>query len=408
MNENSTDVVQSSSDAIAQLKRIQIPALVVGIVGIVLWIAGFFAGGTKEQFFQSYLFAYLFWLGIPLGSFALLMLQYLANGMWGFAVRRLLEAAALTLPFLALLFVPIAVFGMQDLYPWSVPEVVAADHYIAHKTPYLNVPFFYLRFVIYFLFWIGWTLLLVKWSSDQDKQGGGDPASLNKFRNVSGPGIVLYFLTMTFAAFDWGMSVDPRFFSAIYGVIFIIGQGLSTFAFMILIIALLSKHQPFSGLLVTKHFHDLGNLLFAFTILWTYMSLSQFIIVWSGNLPDEIKWYIARQEGSWNVVAISVVLVQFVLPFFLLLNRFMKRRIQYLWKVAVVIFIMRFVDLFWLILPSFYESVLNVHWMTYLAPVGIGGVWVFIFIEVLKRRPLLPLGDPQSPALHAQEALSHG
>ncbi len=404
---NTTPPTSSTSDhndSIKQLTRLQIPAIIVGIAGLVIWIGGSFAGATREQFFQSYLFAFLFWIGIPLGSFALLMLQHLTNGMWGFAVRRLLEGAAMTLPIMALLFVPIAAFAMHDLYKWTIPEIIAADHYILHKTPYLNMPFFFGRAALYFAFWIGWSILLIKWSSDQDKTA--NPAIQNRFRMLSGPGIVLYVLTMTFAAFDWGMSVDPHFFSAIYGVIFIIGQGLSTFAFMILILALVARQKPFADFLVSKHFHDLGNLLFAFTILWTYMSLSQFIIIWSGNLPDEVAWYLTRQEGSWNIIAVAVILVQFVLPFFLLLNRFIKRKIQYLWKVALVIFIMRFVDFSWLILPSFNETIFNVHWMTYFAPIGVGGVWVFIFIEVLKRRPIIPLGDPQSPNM--QEAMSHG
>ncbi len=392
-----------NEDINPQLKRLQMPAFIVGAVGVVIWVAGFFLGGTKEQFFQSYLYAYLFWIGIPLGSFIILMLQHMVSGMWGVAVRRILEAAAMTLPFMALLFVPIAAFGMQDLYEWARPEALAHDTLLQHKSVYLNVPFFYLRAVIYFVFWISFALLLAKFSRDQDKSEMPFPAG--RFRLVSGPGIALYVLTMTFAAFDWGMSLEPHWFSAIYGVIFIIGQALSTFAFTILIVAYLADRKPFADLLTTKHFHDLGNLLFAFTILWTYMSLSQFIIIWSANLPEETPWYIHRAQGGWNAVAVSVLAVQFVLPFFMLLQRFIKRKIQYLWKVALVIFIMRFVDLFWLIIPAFNQSVGKVHWMTYVAPIAIGGIWLGIFFEVLKRRPIIPFRDPQIVEL--QEALAH-
>lgn len=392
-----------NEDINPQVKRLQMPAFIVGAVGIVIWLAGFFLGGTKEQFFQSYLYAYLFWIGIPLGSFIILMLQHMVSGMWGVAVRRILEAAAMTLPFMALLFVPIAAFGMQDLYEWARPDAVAHDALLQHKSVYLNTPFFYLRAVIYFVFWIGFAFLLAKFSSDQDKSETPFPSS--RFRLVSGPGIALYVLTMTFAAFDWGMSLEPHWFSAIYGVIFIIGQALSTFALTILIVAYLSDRKPFSDLLTTKHFHDLGNLLFAFTILWTYMSLSQFIIIWSANLPEETPWYIHRAQGGWNAVAVSVLAVQFVLPFFMLLQRFIKRKIQYLWKVALVIFIMRFVDLFWLIIPAFNQAVGDVHWMTYVAPIGIGGIWLGIFLEVLQRRPIIPFRDPQ--IIELQEALAH-
>lgn len=375
-------------------------AAIVGAVGIVVWILGLFVG-TREQFFQSYLFAYLFWIGIPLGSFALLMLQHMVHGMWGSAIRRLLEGAALTIPLMGLVFLPILLFGMTDLYEWARPEVVANDPILQHKVPYLNMPFFIARAIGYYVIWTAITLLLIKWSNEEDKTK--DPAMQKRYRMLSGPGIALYVLTMTFAAFDWGMSLEPHWFSAIYGVIYMIGQGLSTFAFMILMVALLADRKPLSDILVTKHFHDLGNLLLAFTILWTYMSLSQFLIIWSANLPEETPWYIHRQSGSWNTIAVAVVLVQFVLPFFLLLQRFMKRKIQHLWKVAIVIFVMRFVDLFWTVVPAFNNTLADVHWMTYAAPIGLGGLWVAVFVEVLKRRPIIPIGDP-----HMQEVHGHG
>jgi hypothetical protein len=219
---------------------------------------------------------------------------------------------------------------------------------------------------------------------------------------LSAPGILFFVITMTFAAFDWGMSLEPHWFSSIYGGIFIIGQGLVSFAVVILIVALLSEIKPLKDVLTTKHFHDLGNLMFAFTILWTYFSLAQFLIIWSANLPEETPWYIHRQQPGWNGVAIAIVLFQFVLPFFLLLNRFMKRNISYLWKVAIVVIFMRMVDLFWYIMPAFNENISTVHWMTFAAPVAFGGFWVWLFIEVLKRRPILPMGDPQ-----LKEVLKH-
>jgi hypothetical protein len=383
-----------------QLTRVQVPAIIIGVLGLAGWAAGFLLGGGRDTFFQSYLFAFLFWLALPLGSLALLMLQYLTGGKWGYAVRRLLEASALTIPLMAVIFIPIALFAMPDLYPWAQPDTVAHDVILQRKAPYLNVSFFYIRAGVYFVLWMAFLFFLNRWSRLQDTT---DKDFSGKLRALSGPGIVLYILTMTFASFDWGMSLEPHWFSAIYGVIFIIGQGLTTFAFMIMMIAILSKREPMQGLLSTKHFHDLGNLLFAFTILWTYMSLSQFIIIWSGNLPEETPWYIHRNTDGWNVLAVAIILVQFVLPFFLLLQRFMKRKIEYLWKVALVIFVMRFVDLFWIVVPAFNQRLSDVHWMNYVAPIGLGGVWIWIFLEILKRRPILSTGDPQY-----QEALGHG
>lgn len=392
----------NQSEINPRLNSIQLLAAIVGVIGLLAWAVAMFAfGGTRQQFFQSYLYAYLFWIAIPLGSFVLLMLQHMVHGMWGSAIRRLLEAAALTIPLMALVFVPIALFGINDLYLWANPDVIAHDVILQRKVAYLNVSFFLVRAALYYVIWTVFTLLLVKWSNDEDKTK--DPAMQGRFRMLSGPGIALYVLTMTFAAFDWGMSLEPHWFSAIYGVIFMIGQGLSTFAFMIMIVALLANRKPMVDVLTTKHFHDLGNLLLAFTILWTYMSLSQFLIIWSGNLPEETPWYLHRQAGGWNAVAISVIVVQFVLPFFLLLQRFMKRKIQHLWKVALVIFLLRFVDLFWIIMPAFHDTVSSVPWMTYAAPIGVGGIWITVFVEILKRRPIVPVGDS-----HIQEALGHG
>jgi hypothetical protein len=398
---------EQSADVVSQLKRVQIPAIIVGVLGLGVWALG--AGsGTREQFFQTYLLAFLFWIAMPLGGLAILMLQYLTEGKWGFLIRRMLEAAAMTLPLMALLFIPIATMGMLDLYPWADPSAVAHDTHLQFKYAYLNPGSFVFRAGFYFLIWLVWTFFLVKWGMDQDRSG--KPALTRRFRNLSGIGIVLYVITMTFAAFDWGMSLEPLWFSAIYGVIFIIGQGLAMFAFVILMARLLTDRKPFSDFASTKLYHDLGNLLFAFVILWTYMSLSQFLIIWSGNLPPETPWYIRRQTSGWNEIAVVVLAFQFVLPFFLLLNRFVKQKIQFLWRVALLIFLMRFVDLFWIVMPAFDQTVMDVHWTTYVAPIGIGGVWLFVFLEILKRRPILPLRDPVVPhpaAEGAAEGLQH-
>lgn len=391
------------------LTRLQILSLIVGVLGAAAWASGFsFGGATREQFFQSYLFAFLFWIGLPLGGLAVLMLQYLTGGKWGFLIRRMLEAAALTIPIMVLVFIPIATVGMEDLYSWAVPENLARDESLLFKYPYLNPSSFIYRAATYFIIWTLLTVFLVLAANHQDRTG--KPAISNRFRNLSGPGMVLYVITMTFAAFDWGMSLEPHWYSAIYGVVFMIGQGLATFAFVIMIGALIAKRKPFSELAATKLYHDLGNLLFAFTILWAYMSLSQFIIIWSGNLPAETPWYIHRMGDGWNGVAILVLLVQFTLPFFLLLNRFIKRKIDYLWKVALVIFFMRAVDLFWIVVPAFDQSLIEIHWITYVAPVAMGGLWLFLFATILKARPILPLRDPRAPLneTQMQEALGHG
>lgn len=395
------NLLKQTDDLLPRLRQIQLPALIVGIIGLVVWFAGMGVGGTEKIFFQSYLFAFLFALAIPLGSFGILLLHHTLGGYWGVAIRRMLESAALTLPLMALVFVPILILGLPTLYDWADPSIVAHDPILQHKAAYLNVPFFIARAAIYFLFWIGTTWFLSKWSREQDDNP--DPWYVVRFRQLSGAGILFFVLTITFAAIDWGMSLDPHWFSSIYGGIFMLGQALTTFAFMILMVAALSSRKPLSEILISKQYHDLGNLLFAFTILWTYFSLSQFLIMWSGNLPEEAPWYVRRQMPGWQEIGIAIVVFQFAMPFLLLLQRFLKRNIGYLWKIALFVFLMRFVEFFWFIVPSFYKSPLEVHMMYFAAPIGFVGIWIVVFIEVLKRRPIVPLGDPL-----LRELASHG
>jgi hypothetical protein len=381
-----------------QLNRIQLGSLVVGVIGLGLCVVGWLISPT--QFFQSYLFAYLFWIGLALGCLAIMMLQYLGGGAWGLVVRRLLEAGALTLPLMALLFVPL-VFGIHELYIWARPEVVAADELLQGKSLYLNVPFFLARTAIYFAVWIGFMYILNRWSRRQDRTG--DPWLLRRLRLFSAIGLVLYFLTMTFAAFDWAMSLEPHWFSTIYGVIFIIGQGLSSFSFVIVVAALLADRQPLADVIRPQHFHDLGNLLLAFVMLWAYMQFSQFLIIWSGNIPEEVPWYLHRMQGGWEWIALFLIIFHFTLPFFLLLPRATKRRGQVLARVAVALIFVHLIAVFWIVVPSFHETGLQIHWLDVTAAIGIGGIWIAVFVWQLKGRPLIPPHDPR-----LQEVAGHG
>jgi hypothetical protein len=373
-----------------QLNRIQQRALIIGIVA--LGLCAFGATLSKAQFFQSYLFGYLFWFGIAVGCFSVVALHHLVGGGWGFVIQRLLESGTRTLPLMALLFLPLF-FGMHDLYLWARPEAVAADKILQHKSPYLNVPFFWIRTLIYFSVWGLFAYLLNKWSHQQDRMA--DPAPTLKIQKFAGPGLVLYVLTMSFAAFDWVMSLEPHWFSTIFGVIFVVGQGLTTLAFAIIGLRLVADREPISGVIATKHFHDLGNLMFAFILLWAYVSFSQFFIIWSGNLPEEITWYVHRIHGGWGVIAMLLVLFHFAVPFVLLLLRQVKQKAPVLVKVAAAMIVMRLIDLFWIVAPNFNEGKFGIHWMDVLAPIGIGGIWIAAFIWQLKNRALLPLNDPR-------------
>jgi hypothetical protein len=373
-----------------QLERIQKLALIVGVAALALCGVGVTL--NKAQFFQSYLFGYLFWFGIAVGCFSVVALHHLVGGGWGFVIQRILEAGSRTLPLMLILFVPLF-FGMRDLYLWARPEAVVGDEILHQKAPYLNVPFFWTRAMFYFAVWGVFIYLLNKWSHDQDRTGY--PLITRKIEQAAGPALAFYVLTMTFAAFDWVMSLEPHWFSTIFGVIFVVGQGLTTLAFAIICVKLLSDREPISGVIQTKHFHDLGNLMFAFVLLWAYVSFSQFFIIWSGNLPEEITWYVHRLHGGWGATAMVIVIFHFFIPFVLLLLRKTKQRSKVLVKIAVAMFFMRFVDLFWTVAPNFNAGKFGIHWMDILAPVGIGGLWIAAFLSQLKSRALMPLHDPR-------------
>jgi len=365
--------------AAVSLGKAQRSAFLIGAVALAACTIG--AMASPAQFFQSYLVAYLFWVGIALGCLAIVMLHNLVGGGWGMVIRRLLESGTKTLPLMALLIVPL-LFGLQHLYIWARPEVVAADELIRHKTPYLNVPFFLGRTAFYFAVWLLLSYLLNKWSVN------GLPA--NKAKSLSGPGILIYGLTVTFASVDWVMSLEPHWFSTIYGAIFVVGQALATLAFLIVVLLLLSRRQPMADALKPSHFHDLGNLMLAFVMLWAYVAFSQYLIIWAGNLPEEIPWYVKRLRGGWGWFAGALIALHFAIPFLLLLARVNKRRIATLGAIASGMIVMRLVDLYWIVTPAFHDRRLHLHWMDLLAPVGVGGIWIAFFLWNLKKQPLLP------------------
>ncbi len=352
-----------------------------------------FSAGLERAFF-SYLIGFVFWAGVALGSLAIAMLHQMTGGNWGVVIRRLLESSARTLPLLAVLFLPL-VFGLTALYEWARPEAVAQSHILEHKHPYLNVPFFLARTAFYFAIWIGLAYFFTRWSRDQDETG--DPKIQRKLQLLSGPGIVLYALTVTFASVDWVMSLDPEWFSTIFGFIFMGGQGLSALAFVIAILVLLSPYPPLAGVLKAGHLHDLGKLMLAFVLLWSYFNFSQFLIIWAGNLPEEIPWFIRRLSGGWAWAGLCLVVFHFALPFVLLLSRDLKRNSGKLISVSILVILARFVDTVWLVAPEFHGTGVAKGLgivMDFVALIGFGGIWCWYFLLQLKSRPVLPLHDP--------------
>jgi hypothetical protein len=365
-------------------------SLAVGLIAAVLCTGG--ALIFPPSFFRAYLSAYIFWIGIPVGCLALLMLHHLVGGRWGFMIQRVLEAAIQTLPLMALLFIPLF-FGFSDLYPWARTEVVAADPLLQQKAAYLNIPFFAARTVVYFAVWIVLGRLLVTWSLQQDRTA--DDTLTLRLQRLSGPGLVLYGLTVSFAAIDWIMSLEPKWYSTIFGMIFMVSFGLAALALAILATRFLASEKPLSQVVLPDRWHDLGNLLLALVMFWAYLNFSQFLLIWSENLAEEIPWYLHRIGGGWEWVAIALMLFQFALPFVLLLSRNTKRNSQTLAVVAGAILFMHWLDTLWMVAPSFYPARFHIHWLDIAALVGVGGLWLAAFIGYLKARSLVPLHDPR-------------
>ncbi len=385
-----------SEDLNRDLRRWRAPAIGAGIFLLVISAIG--AIFNPSEFFRSYLMGYLFWLGLALGSMALVMVQYLTGGAWGVITRRMLESAMRTLPALALLFLPV-IGGIPQLYGWSHADIVSNDPVLQHRHLYMNPAMYIVRAAIYFAIWLLFAYFLNKWSRTEDRLGD----QTRRLAAISAPGLVVYVFTMTFASIDWAESLVAHWFSTIWGFIFVVGQGLSAMAFVIVVVALLSKRQPLSEAVDVSHFHDLGKLLFMFVMLWGYMEFSQLLIVWAGDLTNEIPWYLPTFGTTWGWVGAALIAFQFVVPFLLLLSRNIKRNPRALCSVVGVIIVMRFVDLFWIVMPGFRMKGFAINWMNFTVPLALGGLWIAAFLWQLGKDPLLPLGAP-----NLENALHHG
>jgi hypothetical protein len=404
-----TDSIRRTSPAApaytapAAVDRLQTLGLAVGVAGLFLSALAWFL--SPDYFFRGYLVGWVFWLGISLGCMAISMVGHLTGGDWAVVIRRVLEAASRVLPWMLFSFIPL-IFGMQHLYEWARPGA-AGDPVLKLKVAYLNPQFFFIRLVLYFLIWMGISFSLSRLSQRQDRSG--DAALLGRMRVISAPGLIIYVLSLTFASVDWLMSLQPHWYSTIYGFYLVASQGLSGFAFLIVVAVYLSRSEPMSAVFQPRHFHDWGKLLFAFVMIWTYFSWSQFLITWAGNLPEEISFFLPRIRGGFGWVALAIVLFHFTVPFALLLSRDLKRNGKTLAMVAGLLLFMRWVELFWQVEPAFHgphphpANSVGFYWLYLAPPLFIGGFWLFFFARALKSRPLLPIHDP-----YLAEAIAHG
>jgi hypothetical protein len=395
------------------LDRFQQRALMIGAAALLAGVIGAFidrpAGeelvlGLSPQFFRSWLIGFLFCSGLALGSLAWVMLHHLSGGQWGLVSRRVFEAATRTMPIVALFFLPV-LLGIPAIFEWSHPEVIESNAVVRLKEPYLNVKFFIIRGLIYFAFWMVCTMLLNRWSEGQDRGTvATTPEDTVRFRQVSAPGLLFLVLTVTFASVDWIMSLEPEWYSTIFGLLTVVGHGLSALALTIAVLAMLAPSRPMAGILAPRHFHDLGKLMLAFVMLWAYLSFSQFLIIWSGNLPEEIPWYLKRMQGAWGALAIALVVGHFALPFLLLLSRDLKRHAGLLAKLAIFVLVMRLIDAIWLVGAAYEHHGFPIHWMDVVVPAGMLGIWLFVYARNLRSRSLLPVNDPFFKESFAHEA----
>jgi hypothetical protein len=381
----------------ADLDRLGRTALAVGGAGA-LATAGF-ALANPGRFFQAYLVGYVWVLGLALGSFGLMTIHHLSRGGWGLMIRRILEAATRTLPMLALAFAPIPL-GMKVLYPWASSHGHGHGHASAFRDAYLTPTGFIARAAVCFIIWSAFSLMLSRMSLKQDRTG--ELRLGKRMQSVAAAAVVAHVIAMTACAVDWLMSLTPHWASTIYGFYVLVGQIVAALAFVIVMSVFLAGRAPLAGRFRTEHFHDYGKLLLAFVMIWAYFSVSQFLIIWSGNLPEETSWYMSRMHGGWKWFSLALVILHFVLPFVLLLSRNLKRDGARLAQVAGMMLIVRWLDLYWLVAPAFSERA-NVHPLDVTAALALGGLWLFLFTRELKTRSLLP---DREPAL--KEALGHG
>jgi len=376
-------------------------ALVVGFISLLISLIGALFDPTR--FFQSYLFSYLFWIDLPLGALTLIMIYHLTGGTWGAALRRIAEAAARTVPWMALLFLPI-LFGMNRIYPWLDPGQMM-DPKLLHKAAYLNGPGFAFRAVLYFLVWILLNRFLALGSEKQRLSPSIETTAW--LRSLSAGGLVAYVLTATFASFDWQMSLEPRWYSTIYGMVYCVGQGLQAFAFALIVFVLLCRETRLADAFPLKTRRDLGRLLLAMVMVWAYLAFMQFLVIWMGNLPEEATWFVRRTQGGWQILAILLIFFQFALPFSALLFRGTKDHLKKLYSVAALVFALRIIDHYWTTMPGLYPSGISLHWQDLTTFLGLGGIWLAIFLRALRSRPLFATEDADWPIPSGSEVTSH-
>lgn len=368
-------------------------ALIVGIAGLAVSAIGYFL--NPAQFFHSYLNAFIFWFSIAMGSLFFVMLHHLVAARWSVTLRRLAENIMMQTPLMLLFFLPL-LLGLYDLFHWTHHEAVEADLILQKKAPYLNITFFVVRAAVFFGIWIAVSILLFKASLKQDLNP--EEALTKRMRAISAFGIIAYAFTFSFASFDWLMSLDAHWYSTIFGVYIFSGSLVAIISFLVIVLFFMRRQGILRNMTTTEHFHDLGKLLFAFTVFWAYIAFSQYFLIWYANIPEETIWFRNRWVGSWKGVSLLLVMGHFVLPFFILITRSAKRKAAFLTVMAFWMLFMHWVDLYWVIMPGLQEPGFNLSWFDLTAFIGIGGIFLWSLLKRIAGHPLIPVKDPQLKA----------
>jgi hypothetical protein len=394
------------------VKRWRTVALFIGVVGTIIAFGwGVLIPGQWEQVLRSWLIGYVFWAGVCIGCLGLLMLQYLTGGAWGVVGRRVLEAGAWSIPILVVLYIPLALgvyFG--SFFTWT--HLPATDHVMVQRGIFMTWWAWIIRSIIYFAIFGTMAGLLNKWSSQQDRAANAEESAALLIRSsrFSGPSIIIWCLIVSFAAVDWVLELDPHFSSTIWGMLFIAAWGLSAVCFTTLILAALSDLPPLNRVLGRRHFHDYGKLMLTFVMLWAYLNFAQYLIIWAGNVPEESGWFVVRETGVWGWIGVTLILLHFAFPFLMLLKQDFKRKAKRLALLALFVLIMRVFDMLYLIgpnprisMPEAEHGTFIISWLDFLAPIAVGGIFLWWFFGELLRRPFVPVNEP-----YLGSAIEHG
>ena len=373
---------------------------VAGAIGLaalaVAAVIGWTAGDGLRHFFHAYLTSYAFFLSISLGALCFVAIQHVTRAGWSVAVRRLAELLAGNLPLLAFLFLPILLpmlLGNHSLYPWTDPKVVAQSELIQHKEPYLNLPFFTARCVLYFTAWMGLAGFFLRRSLRQDESG--EIGLTRTMERLSGPALILFGVTVTFAAFDLLMSLSPEWFSTMFGIYYFAGAILAGVAAVIVAAVAVQATGRLTASITAEHYHDLGKHLFGFTFFWGYVAFSQYMLIWYANIPEETVWYLTRQTGPWAAVSLVLLVGHLLIPFVGLLPRWAKRCKAVLSFWAVWLLAFHWLDMYYLVMPNVSVERLPLGAVDLLVLVGLGGLYLAGLAGVAGHHSLVPARDPR-------------